>query len=388
MPTPKREAEFLAVHEEWSQGRLTQVAAAAQLGMAERTFRRHAARLRSQGSLGWRDRSPPRPPSRRAPDDERASVETLYSEQYMGWTVRHFHERYQSEHGGTRSYRWVISILQAAALVEKRLQKGASERPCGEAEPEPIVRCPREGMLLHQIASRREWVPGHTWDLILMMDDATDRVHSGFFVEERRIWSTFAGIREVIERGLFDCLSLGVALPVRLTARETMFGGLTRPQLERVMSDLGIDLVRPAPRIRMRNTRVLGTLGGRLPQELARKDIAEIETANTYLARFWNRFNESRAINPSDPSEAFVGLLPSILGAVKERKFCLRHEARVCTGHRLLCEGKEMDLTKLGLRHLCTGKQYWIHEFEDGRCELFHGSDRIAAIDVNGVRPT
>ncbi|MDE0130919.1 MAG: hypothetical protein OXM62_04195 [bacterium] len=197
MPTPKQEAEFLAVHEEWSQGRLTQVAAAAQLGMAGRTFRRHAARLRSQGSLGWS-------PSRRAPDEERATVETLYSEQYAGWNVGHFYERYQSEHGGTRSYSWVKSVLQAAGLVERRPRKAASERPRGAAEPEPIVRCPRDGMLLHQIASRREWVPGHTWDLILIVDDATDRVHSGFFVEERRIWSIFAGIREMLERGFFD----------------------------------------------------------------------------------------------------------------------------------------------------------------------------------------
>ena len=29
---------------------------------------------------------------------------TLYETRYTGWTVKHFHERWQAEHGGTRSY--------------------------------------------------------------------------------------------------------------------------------------------------------------------------------------------------------------------------------------------------------------------------------------------
>ena len=31
---------------------------------------------------------------------------TLYESRYTGWTVKHFHERWHAEHGGTRSYTW------------------------------------------------------------------------------------------------------------------------------------------------------------------------------------------------------------------------------------------------------------------------------------------
>ena len=307
----------------------------------------------------------------------------------MGWNVRHFHERYRSEHGGTRSYGWVKRVLQAAGSVERRPRKAVSERPRREVEPEPIVRRPREGMLLHQIASRREWVLGHTWDLILMVDDATDRVHSGFFVEERGIWSIFAGIRQMLERGFFGCLSFGVAIPSRLTARETAFGGLARPQLERVMWDLEIDMVRPVRRVRMSNARLFRTLFGRLPVELAREGIAGIEQANTYLARFWASFNEFRAVKPADDTtDAFLACNTSLLAGITESVFFLKHQASACAGNRLLCEGMELNVTGLDPHNQCLDRQHWIHEYEDGRCELFHGSDRIAAIDVNEASPT
>ena len=39
---------------------------------------------------------------------------TLYETRYTGWTVKHFHERGQQEHGGTRSYSWTKKTLQAA----------------------------------------------------------------------------------------------------------------------------------------------------------------------------------------------------------------------------------------------------------------------------------
>jgi len=43
------------------------------------------------------------------------------------------------------------------------------------------------------------------------------------------------------------------------------------------MSDLGIDLVRPVPRVRMRNARLFRTLFGRLTVELAREGIASLQ---------------------------------------------------------------------------------------------------------------
>ena len=386
MPAPVQEVEFQSVYEEWSQGLLTQTAAAARLGMAARTFRRHVAGFRAHGSRWWKDQSGHRPPpNHRAPDGEHGSLETLYSDLYTGWHVRHFYEKYRSEHGGTRSYSWVKDVLQAAGLVEKRVRNGGLERPRGDAQREPIPCSLREGTLLHLVASRNEWATGHNWDLSLLVDDATGRVHSGSFVEERGIWSIFAGIRETLERGIFGCLSIGIALSGPLSARETALGGRTKPQLERAMSEVGIEVAWPELRVRMRSARLFRTLLGRLPRELAREGITEIELANDYLARFWAMFNDFRAAKPSDPSDAFVALGPKLQAAAMEQVSCLKHEARVCDGNRLLCEGKQLDIGRLGCPDLCPGEHYKVREYEDGRCELFHAYDRVAAFVVNEV---
>lgn len=385
MPTPAQEVEFQSVYEEWSQGLLTQATAAARLGMAARTFRRHVAGFRLHGSRWWKDRSGHRRSHRRAPDGERAKLETRYLDQYSGWNVRHFYEKYRSEHGGTRSYSWVKEVLQTAGLVEKRVRNGGPDRPGQDEQREPIPRSPREGMLLHQVASRNEWVTGRDLDLVILVDDATDRVYSGSLVEDRGIWSIFAGIRATLERGLFDRLSVGLAVPVRLSVRETAFGGRTRPQLERAMSELDIEVTWQESQFRMRTARLFRTLLGRVPRELAREGITEVGQANDFLARFWATFNEFKTTKPSDPSDAFVALGPRLQTNARQQVSCLKHEAEVCTGHRLLCKGKQLDIRRLKCPHLCLGKHYRIHEYEDGRCELFHRYDSAATFVANDV---
>ena len=52
--------------------------------------------------------------------------------------------------------------------------------------------------------------PGHVWDLIVTMDDATGEHYSMFFVEQEGTASSFRGVRETIEgHGLFASLYTG-----------------------------------------------------------------------------------------------------------------------------------------------------------------------------------
>ena len=124
---------------------------------------------------------------------------TLYETRYTGWTVKHFHERWHTEHGGTRSYSWTKKTLQAAGQVARAPRRGAhrKKRP----------RKPLPGMMLHQDGSTHEWVPGCQWDLIVTLDDATTEIYSAFFVEEEGTLSSLRGLREVMEtKGLFSSL--------------------------------------------------------------------------------------------------------------------------------------------------------------------------------------
>ena len=176
----------------WTERRLTQAQAAEMLGVCDRTFRRWVERYREEEAEGGgvealRDRRISRASHRAAPVDEVMRMVDEYRARYAGWNVRHFYARYR-QGGGTRSYNWVRTKLQAAGAVPKG--KGRGKR----REPSPCA-----GMMLHQDGSTHEWAPGVEWDLIVTMDDATNEHYSMFFCGEEGTWSSFRGMRDVIE---------------------------------------------------------------------------------------------------------------------------------------------------------------------------------------------
>ena len=101
---------------------LTMVEAAEMLGVTERTFRRWSTRYEAEGIEGLEDRRLGRASARAVPVDEVLQMVTLYETRYTGWTVKHFHERWHEDHGGTRSYTWTKNRLQAAGHVDPGCQ--------------------------------------------------------------------------------------------------------------------------------------------------------------------------------------------------------------------------------------------------------------------------
>lgn len=108
--------------------------------------------------------------------DEAIRLIELYQTRYRDFTVAHFHDKYQDEHQGQRSYTWLKNQPQEHQLVQKAKKKGAHRRK--------RERTPMSGMMLHQDGSTHQWAPGKYWDLIVTLDDATSEIYSAFFVEE------------------------------------------------------------------------------------------------------------------------------------------------------------------------------------------------------------
>ena len=169
---------FLEVYERCRKRRLSYAEAAETLGVSERTFRRLRGRFEADGEDGVLDRRVGKPSPRRIGAAEVARVVSLYRERYLGWTVKHFHERAQERHGLMASYGWTKSVLQASGLVRPAVKRSAhrKKRP----------RRPLPGMMLHQDGSHHLWLPAleRQVDLIVTMDDATSAIYSAFLVEE------------------------------------------------------------------------------------------------------------------------------------------------------------------------------------------------------------
>ena len=100
-----RQMRFEELYERRQRRTLTMAEAAEMLGITERTFRRWSGRYDAEGAEGLQDRRIGRASARAVPVDEVVTMVALYQTRYTGWTVKHFHEHWQAEHGGRRSYR-------------------------------------------------------------------------------------------------------------------------------------------------------------------------------------------------------------------------------------------------------------------------------------------
>jgi transposase len=333
---------FEAAYDGWETGCLTQEEAASLLGVCDRTFRRYLLRYHASGLDGLIDRRLEQVSHRRAPVDEVLRMVEQYRQRHLGWNAKHFYAWYRKD-GGTRSYTWVKSRLQEAALLPRAKGRGVHRKRRDRA--------PWPGLMIHQDGSTHEWVPGQQWDLIVTMDDATGEHYSMFFVAEEGTASSLLGVREVIEsRGLFSSFYSDRGSHYWYTPEA---GGKVDKknltQFGRVMQRLGIEMI-PAysPEARGRSERMFRTHQGRLPQELALAGISGMEAANRYLSQTYRpAFNAEFMQPPMEEGSAFV----TWVGGNLDNILCERFERQVGADNCVSFEGMKLQIP--ADRHRC-----------------------------------
>jgi transposase len=366
---------FLEAYDGWQARRLTQEEAARLLGVCERTFRRYIDRYEEAGLEGLIDKRLNQVSHRRAPVDEVMRLVDQYRRRHEGWSAKHFYAWYRRD-GGTRSYTWVKSRLQEAALVPKAERRGA-HRKRRERSPLP-------GMLLHQDGSTHEWVPGQQWDLIVTMDDATNEHYSMFFVAEEGTLSSFQGVQEVITaRGLFCALYTDRGSHYWYTKEA---GGkvdkVNLTQFGAALKRLGIEMI-PAysPEARGRSERAFATHQARLPKELALAGITEMSAANRYLDEVYRpAFNREFSHPSREEGSAFV----PFLGGSLEEVLCEQYERTVGKDNTVRFDGLVLQIP--ADRHRChyVKAKVRVHRHADGSLALFHGPRRLAIYGADG----
>ena len=371
-----RQMRFEELYERRQRRTLTMAEAAEILGITERTFRRWSGRYDTEGKEGLQDRRIGRLSARAVPVDEALRMVTLYETRYTGWTVTHFHERWQTEHGGTRSYSWTKKTLQAAGQVTRATRRGAhrKKRP----------RKPLPGMLLHQDGSTHEWVPGCQWDLIVTLDDATTEIYSAFFVEEEGTLSSLQGVREVIERkGLFS--SLYTDRGSHYWHTDEAGGKVDKPrltQVHRALQQLGITLI-PAysPEARGRSERAFRTLQDRLPNELALAGITDRAAANRYLTeQFLPQHNARFMVAATESGTAFIPWVGTPLAEI----LCVQEERVVAKDNTVRYQGLSLQIPHDPHRFHYVKVTVRVHAYPDGTLAVFHGPRCLAHYHAEG----
>jgi transposase len=347
------------------------------IGVTDRTMRRWRERLEEHGYSGLADRRKGKVSFRRVPLKTCEEVLRLYREKYFDFSIRHFHEKLQSEHGIDLSYSWVQQALQGAGLVKRRSRRGPHRRR-RERRPFP-------GMLLHIDGSKHRWLNDDRWyDLIVILDDATSEIYYAQLVEEESTRTVMVGLREVIEKkGMFCALysDRGSHFFVTPKAGEPV-DKWHLTQIGRALKELGIQMI-PAysPQARGRSERNFGTWQGRLPQELRLANISTVEAANGFLrSRYIAEFNRKFAVAAKEKGTAFRACSRKDLNWV----FSIQTERVVAKDNTVAIAERRWQINKTRFRHTLAGCTVSIHEHLDGRISIRYGPHVVAQFDGLG----
>ena len=367
---------FEEAYQGWSGGRLTQAEAAMLLGQCERSFRRHVERYKADGLDGLLDKRLSQISKRRASGAEVDKVVQTYRNGFAGWNVAHFHSKYRSEMQGTRSYSWLKTVLQGAGLARTAERRG-KHRIKRERAPLP-------GMMLHQDASTHRWVADAVWDLVVTMDDATGEHTSMFFCDQEGTASSFHGLGQTIARyGLFASLYSDRGSHYFTTPKAgEKVDKLNLTEVGRALKQLGIEHIAAySPEARGRSERAFQTHQGRLPQELARAGVTDMDSANRYLEQVYrDGHNREFCVASTLPGTAYVpflsGSLPDIL--------CEQHERTVGNDNCVSFEGMSLQLPADEMRYHYVRTKVRVHRYVDKTLGVFHGPRKLASYDADG----
>lgn len=346
------------------------------LGVCDRTFRRYLIRYEDEGMEGLADRRLGQVSHRCAPVDEVMALADMYSHRYRGFTVKHFYSWYRRAHSGMRSYTWVKNTLQTKGLVPKASGKGThrKRRP----------RAPYVGMMLHQDGSRHEWVTGKFWDLIVTMDDASNKHYSMFFVEEEGTQSSFQGINDVIkDYGVFASLYTDRGSHYWHTPEaggKVDKGNLT--QFGRAMRQLGIEMIAAySPEARGRSERAFRTHQERLVKELAVAGITDMKKANAYIRNIYlPAFNNEFSVTPEESASMFV----SWAGTTVEDILCEHYERTVGNDNCVRFDGLALQIPKDQYRYHYVRVKVRVHHYPNGNLAIFHGHRKLVSYNSKG----
>jgi hypothetical protein len=343
-------------------------------------MKRWKGRYEQHGYDGLFDRRMKKPSPKRIPLEELQTILKLYRDTYMGFNIRHFHEKL-AIHGIHRSYTFVKNALHTAGLVEKAPTRGKHRK---RRPRKPLI-----GMMLHLDGSPHEWIPalpGQVFDLIVLMDDATNEIYDMMLVDEEDTLGCMTLLKHCIQKhGIFCSLYSDRASHFFVTphaGQKVKEGPFT--QIGRALNELGIHMIPSySPQGRGRSERKFGTLQGRLPNELRLHGITTKEDANRFIRKHYIREHNKRfAFKPPQPGSAFVPVASHInLDLI----FSIKEQRTVNNDNTVSFDRRILQIQPSPLRISFSRCRVFVHQHIDHSLSISFGPHIIGRFDSLGI---
>jgi len=341
------------------------------LGLSYRQTKRIWQRYQVLGDSGLVHAARGKPGKRAKPAELRARILARYDERYLDFGPTLAAE-YLAEEGLVVDHetlrRWLLA--KGKPRMRRRRQRHREWRE----------RKPCFGVMVQMDGSHHDWFEGRAPKCVLMVmvDDATNRVWAQFFEEEttRACYDIFEGwVRRsglpqslyVDKDSIYRCEGFG-------TIAEQMAGREPQTQFGRAMEQLGVELILAnSPQAKGRVERMNGTLQDRLVKALRLAGINDMEAANEFVAKqFLPAFNRKFEVEPACQADAHGGIpreLNQVLSWEEER--VVQRDWTVVYRNQWYQLDRQHEL--LGL----AGKKVVVRTLRNGSVQLVRGEVKL-----------
>lgn len=367
----QKERVRLIVMQQVKASELTLAEAREVLGLSYRQTKRVWRRYRLAGDQGLVHRSRGRPGQRAKPVKLKARILARYEERYpdFGPTLA---AEYLAQEGMLVDHetlrRW--RLAQGKPRMRRRRQRHRQWRE----------RKPCFGAMAQLDGSHHDWFEGRgpRCVVMVMVDDATNRVRAQFFEEETTRasydmfddWTQQAGMPQslyVDRDSIYRCEGVG-------SVAEQLAGKEPQTQFGRAMKQLGVELILAnSPQAKGRVERMNGVLQDRLVKALRLEGISDIKRANTFLRRTFlpafNRRFQVQAASQSDVHQKPPRALNEILSWEVER--VVQRDWTVASGGRWYQLDRQHEALSL------AGKKLIVRTLRDGAVQLERAGTKL-----------
>ena len=298
----QKERVRLIVMEQVKRNELSLAQAHDVLGLSYRQTKRVWRRYRLEGDQGLVHGLRGKPGKRAMASALKQRILARYEERYpdFGPTLAAEYlaaEGMEVDHETLRRWR----LAQGKPRLRRRRQRHRQWRE----------RKPCFGAMVQLDGSHHDWFEGRGPRCVLMVliDDATNRVWAQFFEEETTHasydmvegWAKRYGLPQSVyvdRDSIYRCEGLG-------TIEEQLAGKAPQTQFGRAMEQLGVELILAnSPQAKGRVERMNGTLQDRLVKALRLEEIKDMESANEYLrAVFLPALNRKFEVQPASAAD-------------------------------------------------------------------------------------
>ena len=367
----QKERKRLVVMKAVQDKTMTLVEAAGVLGICYRQSKRLWRRYRDEGDKGLVHRLRGRPGARAKSARLKSRILARYGERYpdFGPTLAAEYlsaEGLEVDHDTLR--RWLLaSGLRTVRRRRQRHRQWRERKPC-------------LGAMVQLDGSHHDWFEGRREKCVLMVmvDDATNRVWAQFFEEESTRasydmlagWTRRQGLPQslyVDRDSIYRCEGVGgVADQLARKEPQTQFG--------RAMGQLGVELILAnSPQAKGRVERMNGVLQDRLVKALRLAGISDCARANEFLVREYlpgfNRQFQVQAASPADVHGAVPRRLIEVLSWEVERV--------VQRDWTVACDSKWYQLDRQHESMSLAGKKVIVRTLRSGQVQLERGGVKL-----------